>query len=55
MQELVRLAKQGDAEAFDSLVRMVGDRCLAIAVRILRDHDLAEDASQAPIWGKSRT
>ena len=25
----------------------VGDRCLAIAVRILRDIDLAEDAVQA--------
>ena len=32
--ELVRQAQRGDAEAFDSLARMVGDRCLAIAVRI---------------------
>jgi RNA polymerase sigma factor (sigma-70 family) len=45
--ELVRQAQQGDAEAFDILVRTVGDRCLAIAVRILRDIDLAEDAVQA--------
>ena len=44
---LVEQAQRGDAEAFDSLVRMVGDRCLAIAVRILRDVDLAEDAVQA--------
>jgi RNA polymerase sigma-70 factor (ECF subfamily) len=57
-EELVRLAKQGDAEAFDSLVRMVGDRCLAIAVRILRDADLAEDAVQAALitaWTELRT
>ena len=44
--ELVRQAQQGDVEAFDSLVRVSGDRCLAIAVRILRDLDLAEDAVQ---------
>jgi len=47
--ELVRQAQQGDAEAFDSLARMVGDRCLAIAVRILRDVHLAEDAVQAAL------
>jgi hypothetical protein len=28
---------------------MVGDRCLAVAVRILRDVDLAEDAVQAAL------
>ena len=48
-EELVRQAQRGDAEAFDSLARMVGDRCLAIAVRILRDVDLAEDAVQAAL------
>ena len=48
-EELVRQARQGDAEAFDALARMVGDRCLAIAVRILRDIDLAEDAVQAAL------
>jgi RNA polymerase sigma factor (sigma-70 family) len=48
-EELVRLAQQGDAEAFDSLARMTGDRCLAIAVRILRDIGLAEDAVQAAL------
>ena len=47
--ELVRRAQRGDAEAFDSLARKVGDRCLAIAVRILRDIDLAEDAVQAAL------
>jgi RNA polymerase sigma-70 factor (ECF subfamily) len=43
---LVEQARRGDAEAFDSLARMVGDRCMAIAFRILRDADLAEDAVQ---------
>jgi RNA polymerase sigma factor (sigma-70 family) len=47
--ELVRQAQRGDAEAFDSLARSAGDRCLAIAVRILRDIDLAEDAVQASL------
>ena len=55
---LVEQAQRGDAEAFDSLARMVGDRCLAIAVRILRDTDLAEDAVQAALitaWIELRT
>jgi RNA polymerase sigma factor (sigma-70 family) len=57
-EELVRLAKQGDAEAFDALARSAGDRCLAIAVRILRDVHLAEDAVQAAMitaWTELRT
>ena len=55
---LVEQAQRGDAEAFDALARMVGDRCLAIAVRILRDIDLAEDAVQAALikaWTDLRT
>jgi len=55
---LVEQAQRGDAEAFDSLARMVGDRCLAIAVRILRDIDLAEDAVQTALitaWTELRT
>jgi RNA polymerase sigma-70 factor (ECF subfamily) len=44
---LVDLAKQGDEEAFDAIVRATGDRCVAIAYRILRDLHLAEDAVQA--------
>jgi RNA polymerase sigma-70 factor (ECF subfamily) len=55
---LVEQAQRGDAEAFDSLARMVGDRCLAIAVRILRETDLAEDAVQAALitaWTDLRT
>ena len=57
-RELVDRAKQGDEEAFDALARMVGDRCMAIACRILRDPDLAEDAAQAALitaWRELRT
>jgi RNA polymerase sigma-70 factor, ECF subfamily len=46
---LVDRAKLGDKEAFDALARTVGDRCMAIACRILRDADLAEDAVQAAL------
>jgi RNA polymerase sigma-70 factor (ECF subfamily) len=50
---LVDRAKQGDTEAFDTLARQVGDGCMAIAIRILRDADQAEDAVQqtlVAIW-----
>ena len=43
---LVELARGGDEEAFASLIRMAGDRLMAIAFRILRDVDRAEDAVQ---------
>jgi RNA polymerase sigma-70 factor, ECF subfamily len=55
---LVDRAKQGDGEAFDALARAAGDRCMAIAVRILRDADLAEDAVQAALitaWRELRS
>jgi RNA polymerase sigma-70 factor (ECF subfamily) len=55
---LVDQAKQGDEEAFDALARLVGDRCMAIAVRILRDSHLAEDAVQSALvvaWRELRT
>ena len=55
---LVDRAKQGDVEAFDALAREVGDRCMAIAHRILRDADLADDAVQAALitaWRELRT
>jgi len=42
----VDLARQGDEEAFADLARAVGDRLMAIAYRILRDVDRAEDAVQ---------
>ena len=40
------LAQHGDEEAFASLAVAVGDRLHAVAHRILRDTDLAEDATQ---------
>ena len=46
---LVDQAKRGDREAFDALARLTGDRCMAIAFRILRDFDHADDAVQAAL------
>jgi len=40
------LAERSDGGAFGALVRGVGDRCIFIAHRILRDPGLAEDALQ---------
>jgi RNA polymerase sigma-70 factor (ECF subfamily) len=45
----VNQAKHGDREAFDALARLTGDRCMAIAFRILRDFDLADDAVQTAL------
>ena len=44
--ELVVQAQRGDEEAFASLAVAVGNRLHAVAHRILRDLDLAEDATQ---------
>jgi RNA polymerase sigma-70 factor (ECF subfamily) len=44
--DLVIRAQHGDEEAFASLAVAVGDRLHAVAHRILRDLDLAEDATQ---------
>jgi RNA polymerase sigma-70 factor (ECF subfamily) len=44
--ELVVRAQNGDEEAFASLAVAAGDRLHAVAHRILRDIDLAEDATQ---------
>jgi RNA polymerase sigma factor (sigma-70 family) len=44
--ELVVRAQNGDEEAFTSLAVAAGDRLHAVAHRILRDIDLAEDAPQ---------
>ena len=44
--ELVVRAQHGDEGAFASLAVAVGDRLHAVAHRILRDIDLAEDATQ---------
>src|SRR6476469_8244070 len=43
---LVERAKDGDDVAFTELVDLDGDRCYAIAFRILRDAERAEDAVQ---------
>ena len=51
-------ARRGDREAFDALARTVGNRCMAIAYRILRDADMAEDAVQAALikaWRQLRS
>ena len=45
-RDLVEAAQRGDQEAFVDLVRLHGDRLYAIAHRILRDVDRAEDALQ---------
>jgi len=43
---LVTRAQQGDEQAFASLVVAVGNRLHGVSKRILRDVDLAEDATQ---------
>jgi RNA polymerase sigma-70 factor (ECF subfamily) len=43
---LIGRAQHGDEEAFASLALAAGDRLHAVAHRILRDTDLAEDATQ---------
>src|SRR6188508_924853 len=44
--QLVVRAQHGDEQAFASLAVAAGDRLHAVAHRILRDIDLAEDATQ---------
>src|SRR5438093_11448282 len=44
--DLVVRAQKGDEQAFASLAVAAGDRLHAVAHRILRDIDLAEDATQ---------
>jgi RNA polymerase sigma-70 factor, ECF subfamily len=44
--DLVRRAQDGDEQAFASLAVSAGNRLHAVAYRILRDTDLAEDATQ---------
>jgi RNA polymerase sigma-70 factor (ECF subfamily) len=43
---LVERARRGDDIAFAELVDADGDRCFAIAFRILRDYEAAQDAVQ---------
>ncbi len=49
LRALVEQAQGGDDEAFTTLAGLVGDRCLAIAYRILRDTSRAEDAVQVAL------
>jgi RNA polymerase sigma-70 factor (ECF subfamily) len=44
--KLVERAREGDEVAFTELVDLDGDRCYAIAYRILRDAERAQDAVQ---------
>jgi len=52
--DLVERAQQGDQKAFASLAAAHVDRCYAIARRILRDPDRAEDAVQQALLGAWR-
>jgi RNA polymerase sigma-70 factor, ECF subfamily len=45
-RDLVLAAQRGDEAAFVDLVRLRADRLYAIAYRVLRDVDRAEDAVQ---------
>jgi RNA polymerase sigma-70 factor (ECF subfamily) len=49
VEDLVVRAQGGDRDAFASLVHATSDRLYAIATRILRDGDLAEDALQGAL------
>jgi len=49
VRDLVERARDGDREAFGALVESISDRSYALAVRILRDSDLAEDALQGAL------
>lgn len=46
---LVQAAQHGDEDAFAALIRMNGDRLMAVAYRILQDVGQAEDAVQETI------
>jgi len=45
-REIVEAARSGDREAYADLIRVRGDRLYALAQRILRDVDRADDALQ---------
>ena len=49
--DLVIRAQHGDRSAFALLASGIADRYLAVARKILRDHDLAEDATQQALLG----
>jgi RNA polymerase sigma-70 factor, ECF subfamily len=49
VRDLVARAQKGDRDAFAALVQLTSDRMYALAARILRDGDLAEDALQTAL------
>lgn len=53
-QDLVRRASGGDQDAFTRLAAAAVDRLYAIAYRILRDPDRAQDATQQALLGAWR-
>jgi RNA polymerase sigma-70 factor, ECF subfamily len=53
-QQLVVRAAAGDQDAFAALAASQIDRCYALAYRILRDPDRAQDASQQALLGAWR-
>jgi DNA-directed RNA polymerase specialized sigma24 family protein len=53
--EFVRLARDGDRDAYDVLVTDVIDHLYRIARLILRDFDSAEDAVQRHSFGAGET
>ena len=52
--DLVQRAARGDQGAFEALATQQVDRCYALAVRILRDADRAQDATQQALLGAWR-
>jgi RNA polymerase sigma-70 factor (ECF subfamily) len=48
-RELVELARSGDRDAFSALAASVVDRLYATAMLILRDHSMADDATEETI------
>jgi RNA polymerase sigma-70 factor (ECF subfamily) len=52
--DLVKRASRGDREAFTSLAATHVDHCYAIAYRILRDPERAQDATQQALLGAWR-
>ena len=54
LADLVSRAAHGDRAAFASLATQYIDRCYALAYRILRDRDRAQDATQQALIGAWR-
>ena len=52
--DVVARASAGDREAFATLAVRHVDRCYALAYRILRDRDRAQDATQTALFGAWR-